>query len=84
MHISEIDPGRELTFNLGERRQAYMLCVEGALEVRASGGAATRLQRHDAAEVRGAGALSIKAAEDQAAHVLLLEMAQGSGGRGDF
>ena len=80
MHVAELEAGRAVEFALGKRRQAYLLCVEGALA--AAGGEATmKLVRHDAAEVRGEGTLQLTA-RDGPAHVLLMEMAEGAGGRG--
>ena len=36
-YISEIDPGKKVDFQLGANRQAYMVCIEGELDVRAVG-----------------------------------------------
>jgi len=91
--VSELDPSREASFSLRPDRQAYLVCVEGSVEVGPSaspsgedGGSAittSSLEMHDAAELTGAGELKLTAAA-QGAHVLLIEMAAGPGGRQDL
>jgi redox-sensitive bicupin YhaK (pirin superfamily) len=84
MYVAEIEPGVSLQFTIAKGRQAYILCVEGSLTV---GGTAEGdhppmpLVRHDAAELRGEGKLQLTAG-DTPAHTLLMEMAEGPGGRG--
>ena len=81
----KLDAGRAVEFPLRKGRQAYLLCVEGTLS---AGGGATdddapiRLARHDAAEWRGEGTLRLAAEEGAPGHLLLIEMAEGAGGRG--
>ena len=85
LFVAELDAGRAVEFPLRKGRQAYLLCVEGTLS---AGGGATdddaplRLARHDAAEWRGEGTLRLAAEEGAPAHLLLIEMAEGAGGRG--
>jgi redox-sensitive bicupin YhaK (pirin superfamily) len=83
MFVSELEPGKTVSLPLPKGRQAYLLCVEGAVTAReAAGGDLYELVRHDAAEIRGDGTLDLSASA-QGAHVLLLEMAASSqGGRG--
>ena len=87
MYVAELERGQTVDFALRRGRQAYLLCVEGAVS---AGGTASdsgddpprALVRHDAAEFRGEGSLRLTAGEAEGAHVLLLEMAEGAGGRG--
>jgi len=84
MYCAELEPGRHVEFELARGRQAYLLCVEGAIEAGGSGAGDDKpiqLVRHDAAEWRGEGVLRLTAG-DAGAHLLLLEMALGEGGRG--
>lgn len=81
MFVSELDPSKGVDFSLQPGRQAYLLSVEGALLVTCDG-KKTKLERHAAAEIRGDGELRISASDETASHFLLLEMAEGSGGRG--
>jgi len=84
MYSAELEPSRTVEFPLTHGRQAYLLCVEGAMQ--AGGGAAEddkpiQLVRHDAAEWRGQGTIRLTAGTT-GAHLLLLEMAESAGGRG--
>jgi len=84
MYVAELEPGLSLRFAIAKGRQAYILCVEGSLTV---GGTAEGddppmlMVRHDAAELRGEGTLQLTVG-DVPAHTLLMEMAEGAGGRG--
>jgi len=81
-HVSELDAGKTVKFTLNAGRQAYILCVEGALELTGAVDTALQLQRHDAVECRGDGELNIACASGHtASHLLLIEMKHGSGGR---
>ena len=89
MYVAELDAGSQVTLPLAAQRQAYVLCVEGkiALSDASSGSVAPiQLVRHDAAEIRcaegGGGEICLAAPTDSSAHILLLEMAHGPGGRG--
>ena len=83
MYVTELAPNKNVEFEIKPGRQAYLLCVEGA--VTTSGGEplqpSPQLLQHDAAEIRGEGTLRLTTGDDPA-HVLLLEMAAGKGGRG--
>ena len=83
MYVAELAPNKNVEFEIKPGRQAYLLCVEGA--VTTSGGEplqpSPQLLQHDAAEIRGEGTLRLTTGDDPA-HVLLLEMAAGKGGRG--
>jgi redox-sensitive bicupin YhaK (pirin superfamily) len=76
----QLEPSAHVEIKLGAGRQAYLLCVEGGLRL-SGADAPLSLARHDAAEIRGAGALTLAAPADTSAHLLLLEMAEGAGGR---
>lgn len=55
---------------LGSDRQAYMLCVEGSVAA-----AGEKLQRHDAAKIKGPLQLEVKAGAEGAL-ILMFEMAK--------
>jgi quercetin 2,3-dioxygenase len=81
---TELDHGRALTYELTEGSQAYLLCIEGSLDVNGH-----VLDRYDACEITGpAGPLEVKATAvdgvSQVAHVLLVAMkAEPGSGRTD-
>ena len=50
-HAAELELGESVPINVPKGRQAYLLCVEGSLELNVSGKQA--LHRHDAAEIVG-------------------------------
>jgi quercetin 2,3-dioxygenase len=72
--VAEDDAGVEHSLTLASKRQAYMVCIEGQVDVNG-----VRLDMRDAAElVAGDGnavELTLKAG-DQGAHFLLIEMAK--------
>jgi redox-sensitive bicupin YhaK (pirin superfamily) len=83
VHSAELELGQSLQVDVAEGRQAYLLCVEGTLEVNGK-----RLERHDGCEIQGDGsALEIKATgveeteNGQVAHFLMftMEAVPGSG-----
>jgi len=78
-HAAELEAGRSVAFAIKPGRQAYLLCVEGALELAGAVETPLKLERHDAAELKGDGELLLTAGP--ASHLLLIEMAKGSGGR---
>ena len=78
--MSELEAGRAVELPLKKGRQAYTLCLEGSVSA-GEAGTPLGLARHDAAEWRGEGTLRL-AAEGGPAHVLVMEMAEGPGGRG--
>ena len=79
-YCSELDPGKSSSFCLQPGRQAYLLCAEGSIKVDGAEASPLALDRHDAAECRGDGEL-ILTAGGAGSHLLLVEMAEGSGGR---
>merc|ERR1712224_752662 len=85
---AELEEGKSLSIDVPEGRQAYLLCVEGSLELNGS----KTLERHDAAEILGGNhPLQIKATkvEDtengKLAHLLVFVMKEVPGsGRKDI
>jgi redox-sensitive bicupin YhaK (pirin superfamily) len=75
--VTELEPGRDLTLNLESDRQAYTLCIEGAVNI-AAGSEEVSLAQHDASELYGEGGTPFifRNAENSAkvAHVLVVEM----------
>lgn len=79
VYVSELDTdAAPLELALGSGRQAYVVCVDGALAV--NDGQAT-LQRRDAAAIVGEDggptALKLAPAGDKGAHLMLIEMKKG-------
>mmetsp|Transcript_342 Transcript_342/g.620 ORF Transcript_342/g.620 Transcript_342/m.620 type:complete len:174 (-) Transcript_342:126-647(-) len=70
--VSELEPGTKTSFQIAKGRQAYLLCIEGSVEVEGTRGA-EGLSAHDAAEVVGPAGLEFEAGE-AGAHCLLIEM----------
>lgn len=70
--VSELEAGKSITFPLAADRQGYFLCLEGDVTVSGTNGE-QRLDRHDAAEIKGKNDLTVKAGS-KGAHVLLVEM----------
>jgi redox-sensitive bicupin YhaK (pirin superfamily) len=73
VHVTELAPGVTTTFELRERRQAYLLSIEGSVRVESVHEAA-ELAEADAAELRGPSTLRFTSGA-QGAHLLLVEMA---------
>ncbi|KAJ7536730.1 hypothetical protein O6H91_12G080100 [Diphasiastrum complanatum] len=75
IYISEVDAGVEQEFVLQMKRQAYMVCIEGALSVNQH----YDLQARDAleikADIQSPQHLKLKADQQKGAHFLLIEMA---------
>lgn len=72
--VSEISAGKELSYELSDGRQAYLLSVEGSATVTAASGV-SELVQHDAAEITGPGTVTLKAGA-KGSHVVLVEMAK--------
>jgi len=86
MYATELETGKSVSFDLGDDRQAYLLCMEGSVKVNGK-----LLKRHDASEITGGGNLVVEAAEVEEtengprAHVLMYVMAKVDGaGRTDM
>lgn len=78
VYVSEFDRGVPLHIEIGDGRQAYMVCIEGSTGVSASREGedeSVNLDMRDAAEIRGPTTLQFASATDKA-HILLVEMAQ--------
>ena len=89
IHVTEIFKNHTTDFNLGEGRQAYLLCIEGSASIQFTEvdnqKKNVHLDQHDAAEVFGATTLSITPKEgSEKTHMLLLEMAYTGVGRTDL
>lgn len=70
--VSEAEAGQAFTLSLGVARQAYLLCIEGDLQVNDAA-----LSARDAAELRAASAtlpLTLRAGPS-GSHFMLIEMA---------
>ena len=82
LYVAELEPGKMVSLEIKRGRQAYLLCVEGALTASDADGQPSQLfARHDAAEIRGSGHLALAASGEGSAHLLVIEMAEGKGGR---
>ncbi|EDQ84431.1 uncharacterized protein MONBRDRAFT_34691 [Monosiga brevicollis MX1] len=78
--VTELDEGKESTFELREGRQAYILCLEGATTLTAASAASgtsaqEKLVAHDATQAFGAATLTFAATGSEGVHVLMVEMA---------
>ena len=80
---TEVEAGRTVTMEMVAGRQGYLVCVESSAAVSFGGKDSTTLERHDAAEVYGGGALTVEAVGEKA-HLLLIEMAHTGHGRTDL
>lgn len=73
VYVSELVGGQALDISLAAGRQAYLLCIDGSVRTND-----TVLAMRDAAELRAADAalpLTLAAAADGGAHLMLIEMA---------
>jgi len=71
--VSEIEEGKTVTFNLEEGRQAYLVCVEGDLDINGK----AQLAAKDAVEITGPSELVFTNLNRQSgvkAHFLMVEM----------
>ena len=71
IYVSELDPGKKLNFQVKPDRQAYLLCVEGKLDI--NEGKET-LEEADAMEIYGSLELALKAPKTEKGHLLIVEM----------
>ena len=72
IRVSELDAGTSLPLTVPEGRQAYLLCMEGAVD---DAGGAVGLERHDAAELSAGASLNLIAgAKARAERLLVMEM----------
>ena len=83
---AELELDKTVTVDLANNRQAYMLCIEGSLEVNGQ-----MLAKYDGAEVHGNGTpLTVKATGVEAtengdvAHFLMFSMKDDGSGRTDL
>ena len=94
LYVAKLDGGKSLPFVLSQNRMAYVLCVDGSVNVSSTGGNKedVNLVRHDGCEVTPSSALDgaelvFRSKDDNmSAHVLMFEM-EYSGvpcGRTDF
>lgn len=73
MFVTELSPSKVASFSLSGNRQAYVLCIEGAVTIGGKHGEET-LEQYDAAELLDGNGLSFTAGKD-GTHILLFEMA---------
>jgi redox-sensitive bicupin YhaK (pirin superfamily) len=85
-HAAELELGKSLSMDMPAGRQAYLLCVEGTLEVNGK-----TLIKHDGAEIHGDGTpLEVKATgvepteNGEVAHFLMFSMKEDGSGRRDL
>eukprot|EP01039_Chlorochromonas_danica_P009187 gene9187-10146_t len=84
LYVTEVEQGQEVSFSLEANRQAYLVCLEGEVEVSGAHGKEV-LSMYDAAEVFGGNELKVKRVSGCAkTHVLMLEMAYSGKGRSDL
>ena len=81
-YAAELDLGKKIIHELPKGRQAYLVCLEGKVKVNEN-----LLERYDACEITGGGAIEIEAKEvedtenGKVAHILMFSMKEvpGSG-----
>jgi redox-sensitive bicupin YhaK (pirin superfamily) len=71
---SELDAQQSVPFPVRAGRQAYLVCLEGAVALDGADGRSEQLRRHEAAEATGPQELRVTALES-GAHCLVIEMA---------
>jgi len=81
IYVAEIDCDNTITFNVSADRQAYLLCIEGSIQV-TTAYKNLKLLRHDAAEIKSV-SITLTGIESTA-HVLIVEMALSKDGRTDL
>lgn len=90
IHVTEVSPGHEVSFELKDDRQAYLLCIEGNAAIASSSSVSEQctnetMEKHDAAELFGPNTFKIKPlSDDSKAHMLLVEMEFTGMGRTDL
>jgi hypothetical protein len=70
--VAELDAGVEATYDLKDNRQAYVLCLDGSMQL-SSSSVSEDLDAHDACKAFGNTTLTVKAGE-HGVHVLMVEM----------
>lgn len=99
IYVTELDNSEvEVSFTLEQRRQAYLVCIEGEVIVKGNHGEST-VMRHDAAEIFGPNTFTVRSLRSTSsakeseesrsthatvAHLLLVEMAFEGSGRLDL
>eukprot|EP00002_Diphylleia_rotans_P012606 TRINITY_DN2463_c0_g2_i3.p1 TRINITY_DN2463_c0_g2~~TRINITY_DN2463_c0_g2_i3.p1 ORF type:complete len:285 (-),score=55.00 TRINITY_DN2463_c0_g2_i3:184-1038(-) len=85
IYVSEIEPGRHVDFEFQPKRQAYMICIEGTLNLRSNSageapGEDLVLSERDAVEIRFTSSLIIENphTSTKRSHFLMVEMAETS------
>ncbi|HEY44321.1 MAG TPA: pirin family protein [Anaerolineae bacterium] len=69
IYVSEVDKGKQLMVALQDKRQAYLLCVEGSLNING-----IELKTSEAIEMAGETLLTLDTLEDS--HLLMVEMVE--------
>lgn len=78
VYVSELKPGcAPEALKIAGDRQAYLLCVEGSVQLMDSKGKVQEMNQHDGAELKGSLELAPEAGA-QGAFLLLFEMAKSS------
>jgi len=75
-YVAELDAGVSVKLGLASGRQAYALCIEGAIEIGTTGKDSSEeaeLERHAAAELFGKAEITFTATS-KGAHILVVEM----------
>ena len=100
IHVTELDSDSEVTFTIEQKRQVYLICIEGNVVITGNHNTEETLERHDAAELFGPNTFTVKALNDKEssvnesiesksnhnsrAHLLLVEMSFEGSGRLDL
>lgn len=83
IHVTEIESGKNVTFDMKDGRQGYLLCIEGDVSIQ--GTSSIQLNRHDSAEIVGPQQLTFSSVNDAKAHLLMVEVKYEKGsGRSDI
>ena len=90
IYVTELDSSKSLVFPMKASRQAYILCLEGQVNIKIEGNDGSQediiYDQHDAAEVfiTDGSNLITSTSNSSSAHVLMVEMAFVGRGRSDI
>ena len=74
VNVFVAETSKPISFDLKPNRQAYLLCIDGHIDISEGETCNTSLERHDAAELYGPAHLSFS--PSPSAHLLMFEMAK--------